>query len=85
MTEEIFDTNEQHQYGKKQLSLWYCESCRMVHLRAGKTVLNFDTREFAEFVEAVVDIHYSSGWQMSQWALPVGEEKGEILARDLIA
>lgn len=74
MIKEIYGENERHQCGKHQLSLWYCENCRMVHLRAGDAVLSFDSREFAEFTEAVVDIHYSSGWQMSQWALPSGEE-----------
>lgn len=82
---EIFDENEPRQCGKKPLSLWYCENCRGVHLRAGETVLSFDSREFAEFTEAVVDIHYASGWQMSQWALPVGEEQDEILASETIA
>lgn len=82
---EFFDESEPHICGKRQLNLWYCERCRKVHLRAGETVLSFDSREFAAFTEAVVDIHYSSGWQMSQWALPSVEETDEILTSEMIA
>lgn len=82
---EIFEVYKKRDCGKHQLKIWYCAGCRAVHLRAGETILSFDSREFAEFADAVVDIHYSAGWQMSQWALPIGEEKEEILASDLIA
>lgn len=82
---EFSDENKTQPCGNHQLSLWYCENCRMVHLRAGHTILSFSSREFAEFTEAVVDIHYSSGWQMSQWALPVGEETDEILSSKMIS
>ncbi len=82
---EFSGGSEPHICGKRRLNLWYCEHCRKVHLRAGETVLSFDSREFAAFTEAVVDIHYSSGWQMSQWALPSGEETNEILASEMIA
>jgi hypothetical protein len=80
-------SNENHACSKHRLDLWYCAGCRMVHLRAGEAVLSFDGREFAEFANAVVDIHYSSGWQMSQWVMSASEENetDEILESQMIA
>jgi len=84
---ESTNSSDRRDGGKERLSLWYCESCRVVHLRAGEVVLSFDSRQFAAFTEAVVDIHYGSGWQMSQWALPRRDETAaahEILSSEII-
>ena len=85
MTKMPDSTLEEHTCENKQLSLWYCAGCRRVHLRAGEAALSFDNREFARFTMAVVDVYYSGGWEMSQWALPRDEDQDTILTSELIA
>ncbi|QQS33481.1 MAG: hypothetical protein IPM50_02550 [Acidobacteriota bacterium] len=74
----------EHTCENKQLSLWYCAVCRRVRLRTGEVALSFDSREFAAFTNAVVDVYYSAGWEMSQWVLPQAGERDEILTSELI-
>lgn len=84
MKEMLDDRFAGHTCENKQLSLWYCVGCRRVHLRTGEVAISFDSREFAQFTEAVVDVYYSGGWEMSQWALPRAEEDDPILTSELI-
>ena len=39
------------------LQAWHCESCNCVHIRAANVLLTFTLKEFASFVETVVDCH----------------------------
>ena len=43
------------------VKLWICGGCDVVHMSVGKTVLNFDRREFTDFANAVTDIN-SAEW-----------------------
>ena len=66
------------------MNIWYCNTCKLVHLRAGSSTVDLNMREFADFAESVVDVHYSSGWQMSQWALPMRAETDDVLNSETI-
>lgn len=36
------------------IQVWYCESCNCVHIRAGKALLTFTSKEFTEFTNVVM-------------------------------
>lgn len=41
---------------KREVNLWYCDGCRMVHLSAAGVTINFNKEEFERFSDAVVEL-----------------------------
>lgn len=42
---------------KKEVSVWHCQGCALVHISVGRMMLNFTQDEFARFTDAVVEIN----------------------------
>lgn len=50
------------------LKLWHCPTCKRVHMAVGKTTVNFEAGEFAQFVAAVADVQ-ASAWMGGESSL----------------
>jgi hypothetical protein len=42
---------------KQNLSIWYCEGCKSVHLRVGENLLTFTAPEFIDFASAIGELY----------------------------
>ncbi|MBX7054429.1 MAG: hypothetical protein K1X36_05695 [Pyrinomonadaceae bacterium] len=56
------------------IKLWHCERCGKVHLAARESIASLNREEFASFIQAAVEIHYSS-WD----AMVTDRAEGEIV------
>lgn len=43
----------------KNVKMWHCGGCGVVHMSVGKMTMDFTQEEFSNFAETVVDIQYS--------------------------
>ncbi len=56
-TNFIFITNNMHNEilaGQESIRIWRCSGCDGFHVRAGKALLSFTGKQFAEFSEAII-------------------------------
>ncbi|HEY8562765.1 MAG TPA: hypothetical protein VIL74_20475 [Pyrinomonadaceae bacterium] len=42
---------------KQNLSIWYCENCKSVHLRVGDGSLTFSPQEFLDFASMIGELY----------------------------
>jgi len=49
----------------KELAVWHCSGCGVVHLSVGGNLLNISQDEFSAFAESIADIQYPL-WQMTE-------------------
>ncbi len=61
---------------KSTVDLWFCKVCGVAHMRAGKVQLSFDSSEFQQLTERVIELNYS------EWHLP---ENAPIRIGDSVA
>jgi hypothetical protein len=51
-----YDENADQQDG--EITLYYCESCRVFHLTAGPMCLSFEASEFAGFIDRATETYW---------------------------
>lgn len=50
-------SEDNHEKQRRNLQIWDCDSCQVIHFKADKVLLNFTRTEFADLTHAVVKLY----------------------------